>query len=95
MKENHFRQRINHLIVNHQIVSHSKTSERHLGIAGMRYPPTPENWHEYHLSASVGHALAKQHFSNSEENGKWLDEWFAAKDKQFFWHGVQKLSENG
>ncbi|KAL6255597.1 hypothetical protein P5V15_012746 [Pogonomyrmex californicus] len=34
----------------------------------------------------MGHALAEQHFSNFEEVGKWLDEWFAAKDKQFFWH---------
>ncbi|GFU25221.1 mariner Mos1 transposase [Trichonephila clavipes] len=35
---------------------------------------------DYHLFASMGHALAEQHFSNFEEVGKWLDEWFAAKD---------------
>ncbi|XP_025154494.1 uncharacterized protein LOC112588519 [Harpegnathos saltator] len=36
---------------------------------------------DYHLFTSMGHALAEQHFSNFEEVGKWLDEWFAAKDK--------------
>jgi len=48
---------------------------------------------DYHLFASMGHALAEQHFSNFEKVGKWLDEWFAAKDKQFFWHGIHKLPE--
>ena len=48
---------------------------------------------DYHLFASMGHALAEQHFSNFEEVGKWLDEWFAAKDKQFFWHGIHTLPE--
>ncbi|KAL6258324.1 hypothetical protein P5V15_010271 [Pogonomyrmex californicus] len=48
---------------------------------------------DYHLFATMGHALAEQHFSNFEEVGKWLDEWFAAKDKQFFWHGIHKLPE--
>ena len=48
---------------------------------------------DYYLFASMGHALAEQHFSNFEEVGKWLDEWFAAKDKQFFWHGIHTLPE--
>jgi len=46
---------------------------------------------DYHLFASMGHALAEQHFNNYEEVGKWLDEWFAAKDKQFFWQGIHNL----
>jgi hypothetical protein len=33
----------------------------------------------------MGHALAEQHFSNLEEIGKWLNECFAAKQKQFYW----------
>ncbi|GFW80658.1 hypothetical protein TNCV_3235101 [Trichonephila clavipes] len=37
-------------------------------------------------------ALAEQHFSNFEEVGKHLDEWFAAKDKQFFWHGLELVA---
>jgi len=41
----------------------------------------------------MGHALAEQQFSNFEDVGKWLDEWFAAKDKQFFWHGMHQLPE--
>jgi len=47
----------------------------------------------YHLFASIGHALAEQYFSNFEDVGKWFDEWFAAKDKQFFWHDMHLLPE--
>ncbi|GFT48901.1 hypothetical protein TNCV_2771161 [Trichonephila clavipes] len=31
----------------------------------------------YHNSASMGYTLAKQHFSNFEKVGKWLDKWYA------------------
>jgi len=24
---------------------------------------------------------------------KWLDEWFAAKGEDFYWHGIHKLPE--
>ncbi|GFV31385.1 mariner Mos1 transposase [Trichonephila clavipes] len=48
---------------------------------------------EYHLFASMENALAEQHFSYFEEVRKWLDKWFASKDKQFFWHGIHKLLE--
>ncbi|KAL6253754.1 hypothetical protein P5V15_015558 [Pogonomyrmex californicus] len=41
---------------------------------------------DYHLFASMGHALAEQHFSNFEEVGKWLDEWFAAKAVFLAWY---------
>ncbi|GFU81414.1 mariner Mos1 transposase [Trichonephila clavipes] len=47
----------------------------------------------YHLFASMKHALEEHHFSNLEEVGKWLDEWFAVKDQHFFWHGIHKLLE--
>ena len=39
----------------------------------------------YRLFASMGHAFAEQHFSNFKVVRKWLNEWFAAKEKQFFW----------
>ncbi|GFW50366.1 mariner Mos1 transposase [Trichonephila clavipes] len=39
---------------------------------------------DYHLFVSMGHAFAEQHFSSFQEGRKWLDEWFAAKDEQFF-----------
>lgn len=48
---------------------------------------------DYHLFASMGHALAEQHFTSYEDVGKWLDEWFAAKDAKFFWDGIHKLHE--
>ena len=38
----------------------------------------------------MGHALAEQHF---EEVGKWLNEWFASKEKHFFWQGIHNLHE--
>ena len=47
----------------------------------------------YHLFASVGHSLAEQRFANFEEVEKWLVEWFALKEKKFFWNGIHDLLE--
>ena len=43
---------------------------------------------DYHLFASMGHSLAEQRFANFEEVEKWLPEWFALKEKKFFWNGM-------
>nr|AAC16610.1 transposase [Drosophila simulans]AAC16611.1 transposase [Drosophila simulans]AAC16615.1 transposase [Drosophila simulans] len=48
---------------------------------------------DYHLFASMGHALAEQRFDSYESVKKWLDEWFAAKDDEFYWRGIHKLPE--
>jgi len=40
-----------------------------------------------------GHALAERHFDSYEDVRKWLDEWFASKDEEFFWRGIHKLPE--
>lgn len=49
---------------------------------------------DYYLFASLGHALAEQRFISYENVRKWLDDWFASKEQQFFWHGIHKLSES-
>jgi len=43
---------------------------------------------DYHLFASMGHALAQQRFTSYEDVRKWLDDWFGSKEQQFFlaWH---------
>ena len=41
---------------------------------------------DYHLFSSMGHALAEQHFDSYEDVRKWLNEWFASKDEEFFWY---------
>ena len=41
----------------------------------------------------MGDALAEQLLSLYEDIKKWPDEWFAAKGKGFFWHGIYKLPE--
>ena len=41
---------------------------------------------DYHLFASMGHALAGQRFDSCEDVKKWLDERFAVKG-----HGIRKL----
>ena len=46
----------------------------------------------YHLFASMGHALAQQRFTSYEDVRKWLDDWFGSKEQQFFWRGIHKLS---
>ena len=48
---------------------------------------------DYHLFASMGHALAEQRFGSYEDVKKWLDEWFAAKGEDFYWRGIHKFSE--
>ena len=39
---------------------------------------------DYNLFASMGHALAEQRFDSYDCVKKWLDEWFAAKDDEFY-----------
>ena len=48
---------------------------------------------DYHLFASMGHALAEQRFTSYENVRKWLDDWFASKEQQFFWRGIHKLPD--
>ena len=49
---------------------------------------------DYHLFSSLGYAgLAEQYFDSYEDIRKWLDEWFASKDEEFFWRGIHKLPE--
>ncbi|QQP56022.1 Transposase [Caligus rogercresseyi] len=43
---------------------------------------------DYYLFASMG-AL----FTSYEDVRKWLDDWFASKEQQFFWRGIHKLPE--
>ncbi|EFN76007.1 Histone-lysine N-methyltransferase SETMAR, partial [Harpegnathos saltator] len=47
---------------------------------------------DYYLFVSMGHALAEQRFTSYENVRKWLDDWFASKEQQFFWCGIHKLS---
>ena len=48
---------------------------------------------DYHLFATMRHALAEQRFGSYEDVKKWLDEWFAAKEEDFYWRGIHKLPE--
>ena len=48
---------------------------------------------DFHLFASMGHALSEQHFTSYEDVQQWLHNWFASKEEQFFWQGVHKLPE--
>ncbi|GFW50977.1 mariner Mos1 transposase [Trichonephila clavipes] len=46
---------------------------------------------DYHLFASLGHALDDQRFTSYENVKSWLDDWLASKDRSFFWRGIHKL----
>ncbi|GFX16354.1 mariner Mos1 transposase [Trichonephila clavipes] len=46
---------------------------------------------DYHLFASLGHALADQRFTSYENVKSWLDDGLASKDRSFFWRGIHKL----
>ena len=43
---------------------------------------------DYHLFASMDHALVEQRFGSYEDVKKWRDEWFAAKGEDFYWRGI-------
>ena len=46
---------------------------------------------DYHLFASMGHALAQQRFDSYENVQKWVDEWFIEKKEDFYWRGIHNL----
>lgn len=48
---------------------------------------------DYHVFASMGHALSKQRFTNYEEVREWLENWFGTKPEDFFRRGIRKLPE--
>ena len=48
---------------------------------------------DYHLFASLGHALAEQRFTSYENVRECLDNLFHLKDEQFFWRGIRHLPE--
>ena len=48
---------------------------------------------DYHLFASLGHALAEQRFTSFKNLREWLDNWIDLKDEQFYWHGIHHLPE--
>ena len=48
---------------------------------------------EYYLFALMGRELAEQHFVSYEEVNKWVTNWFASKDEQFYWRGIDKMPE--
>jgi len=50
---------------------------------------------DYHLFASMGHALAEQRFDSYEDVKKWLDEWFAIKGEDFYWRDIHKCPKDG
>ena len=67
---------------------HKKTGERHMKLLGWDILPHPQYSpnlvpSDYHLSASMGHMLAEQHFSNFEDVGRWLNEWLPQKKNSF------------
>ena len=56
------------------------SAEKVLLYAGYSTGQTPS---DYHLFASMGHALAEQRFGSNGDVKKWPDEWFAAKGEDF------------
>jgi len=50
---------------------------------------------DYHLFASMGHALARQRFTSYVDVRKWLDDWFDSKEQQFFWRGIHNCQTDG
>ena len=49
--------------------------------------------HQTWLCPITLHALSDQHFTSYENVRKWLDDWFASKERQFFWRGIHQLPD--
>ena len=49
---------------------------------------------DYHLFASMDNAFAEQRSGSYEDVKKWLDEWFAARGKDFYGRGIPQRWEN-
>ena len=48
---------------------------------------------DYYLLASMGLALSDQHFTSYENVRKWLDDWFASRERQCFWRDIHQLPD--
>lgn len=48
---------------------------------------------DYHLFRSMTHGLAEQRFSSYDDTKKWVDDWIASKDQDFFQRGIRMLPE--
>ena len=96
-KRPHYRKRHDKLIfLQDNAPSHtsmSKTTWRHSTGKCSPFPLTHQALSDYHLFSSMDHALAERHFNSYEDVRKWLNEWFASKDEEFFWRGIHKLPE--
>jgi len=94
-KKPHYRKRHDKLIFLHDNAS-SHNGPKLLGdtqlgsVTPFRLLTRPGTF-DYHLFSSMSHALAERHFHSYEDVRKWLDEWFASKDEEFFWRGIYKL----
>ena len=90
-KRPHYWKRYDKLIFLHDNApSHTSTMVQNLEILNWEVLPHPAYSpdlapSDYHLFSSIGHALAKRHFDFYDVR-KWLDEWFASKDEEFFWY---------
>ena len=78
----------------HHIRQNWFTTRNHLAgnfyLVHLTYHSAPT---DYHFFASIGHALVELRFGFYEDVKKWLDEWFTAKRKIFYWRGIHKLPE--
>jgi len=72
-----------------------KEAIKELGWEVLPHPPYSPDLapSDYYLFASMGHALAEQHFADFEQLKNWVIQWFASKDEQFYWRGIHKLPE--
>ena len=48
---------------------------------------------DHHLFRRMQNSLADVRFENVEEVRKWVDEWIAGENRQFFRQGIRKLPE--
>ena len=50
---------------------------------------------DYHLFASMGHALSDLRFANFEEVRKWVENWFSSKPEEFFAGDYENCLKDG
>jgi len=48
---------------------------------------------DYHIFASMGHALSEQRFANFQQVSNWIENWFRSNGEEFFRRELRKLPE--
>lgn len=80
---------------NKLIFQHDNARPQNVGWEVLPHPPYSPDIapSDYYLFDCMNNDLIGQRFTSSENIEKWISDWIASKDEEFFRHGIRKLPE--